>query len=108
MLDGMSNPQSLPTLTVVSAQVSPEREADLIAGFQALLEGPMPDGLLRTELLRGQNGRWQIQSLWRDRDALMAMRAAGQPPAALALFERVGAEHSHEFFTVEHTGGTPD
>jgi hypothetical protein len=60
----------------------------------------MPDGLLRAELLRGQHATWRIQSLWRDRDALMAARVSGEPPAALELFRRVGA-HTHEVFTVE-------
>jgi hypothetical protein len=34
----------------------------------------------------------QIQSLWRDRAALDAMRADPEPPVAPALFRRLGAE----------------
>lgn len=88
-------------ITSVSAVVGPERENELTSGFRELVAATMPDGLLRTELLRGQNGTWQIQSLWRDRDALMAARDSGEPPAALELFRRVGADHTHEVFTVE-------
>lgn len=90
-----------PIMTVVSAVVSPDREADLTDGFRAIGETSMPDGLLRTELLRGQQGIWRIQSLWRDRDALEAVRVSGQRPAAFELFERVGADHSHDFFFVD-------
>jgi hypothetical protein len=43
-------------LTVVSATVDPSREAELLAGFRGLLTAPVPDGLLRTELLRGATG----------------------------------------------------
>jgi hypothetical protein len=68
-------------LTDVSATVDPDRESELVAGFQELISGPVPDGLIRTELLRGADGRWRIQTVWRDRDALGAMRAASEPPA---------------------------
>ena len=62
----------------------------------------MPDGLLRTELLRGQHGTWTVQSVWRDRAALEAVRTSPEPPAAMELFRRIGADHSHEVFSVEH------
>jgi hypothetical protein len=87
-------------LTSVSAEVDPSRNGELVDGFSALVGGALPDGLVRTELLRGGDGTWRIQSLWRDRAALMAAREAGERPAALMLFERVGAEHAHEVFTV--------
>ena len=79
-------------LTEVSAVVAEDREDDLLTGFTALLNQPVPDGLLRTELLRGADGAWRIQSLWRDRAALDAMRTSAEPPAAPALFRRVGAD----------------
>jgi hypothetical protein len=87
-------------LTSVSAAVDPIRDGELVEGFNALLGGALPDGLVRTELLRGQDGTWRIQSLWRDRAALMTARETGERPAALVLFERVGAEHAHEVLTV--------
>ena len=60
--------------------------------FAALAQRPLPDGLLRTELLAGWDGEWKIQSVWRDRAALNAMRAGAEPPAAPALFRQFGAE----------------
>jgi quinol monooxygenase YgiN len=87
-------------LTSVSAEVDPSRNGELVDAFSALVAGALPDGLVRTELLRGQDGTWRIQSLWRDRAALMAARESGERPAALVLFERVGAQHAHEVFTV--------
>jgi quinol monooxygenase YgiN len=79
-------------LTEVSAAVAPEREADLLAAFRELITQSLPDGLVRTELLRGQDGHWRIQTLWRDRAALNAMRAVPELPAAIRLFRDVGAE----------------
>jgi hypothetical protein len=87
-------------LTVVSATVDPSREAELLAGFRSLLTAPAPDGLMRTELLRGATGTWRIQTLWRDQDALDKMRAATEAPAAPQLFRRVGADPSLEIFEV--------
>ena len=90
-------------ITVVDATIDPARETDLLAGFRALNEGERPPGLLCSQLLRGQDGAWRIESTWDDLESLMALRRAGRPPAALALLEGLGAEHSHAWFTVEQS-----
>jgi len=78
-------------LTEVMAHVEQSRTAELLNGYAALQAGPFPDGLLRTELLQGPDGQWRIQTLWRDRAALQAMRTS-EEPAAPRLFREVGAE----------------
>ena len=88
-------------LTEVSATVAPDRESDLLTGFRELLAAPLPDGLVRTELLHAPDGDWRIHSLWRDRQALDAMRAGPEPPAAPQLFRKVGAEPSLRVYEVE-------
>jgi hypothetical protein len=88
-------------ITSVSAVVESARGSELMDGFRELIHGAMPEGLLRTEQLRGQDGTWRIQSLWRDRDALLAARDSREPLAALELFRRVGPDHTHEVFTME-------
>ncbi|MFF7437082.1 hypothetical protein [Streptomyces sp. NPDC008122] len=87
-------------LSEVSAVVAPEREADLVTAYRELVARPLPDGLVRTELLGGQDGRWRIQSLWRDREALDAVRAAPGGPAAPRLFRDVGADPALAVFDV--------
>jgi hypothetical protein len=62
-------------MTEVSAIVAGERAGDVVAAFAELAQRPLPDGLARTELLEGPGGEWKIQSLWRDRATLDAMRA---------------------------------
>jgi heme-degrading monooxygenase HmoA len=95
-------------LTAVTLVVPPEREAELVSGYREMVvDGARPDGLLRSELLRGQDGRWVVQTLWRDREAILAARQRGVLPAALALAERVGAEHSHDILTVEQEAPCP-
>lgn len=93
-------------MTAVSAVVPEEREAEFMDGYRALNATSKPDGLLRTELLRGRDGGFVIQTVWRDRDALMAARDPNTPPPALALLDKVGASHSRDVLTVEEEHAT--
>jgi len=88
-------------LTEVSATVDATREMELVTGYREITAGGVPDGLVRSELLRGQDRQWRIQTLWRDRAALEAMRARPEPPAALRLFRMVGAEPSLQVYEVQ-------
>lgn len=94
-------------VTAVDAKVEAAQEPELIAGYRTMIEGPWPDGLLRAELLRGQNGAWRLQSTWRDMATLLALRASGARPAALVLLERLGLTHSHGAFTVQQSYAAP-
>lgn len=94
---------SAPLVTTIDAKVLVEREQELLDGFREMNEGDKPEGLVRSELLRGQGGAWRSQTTWRDMEALMALRKSGKPPAALALLDRLEAEHSHSVFTVEQS-----
>jgi hypothetical protein len=53
---------------------------------------------------------WRVETLWRDRAALESVRTSGEPPAALELFRRVGADHAHDvyFVAVGAYPGSPD
>ena len=91
-------------LTSVAFLVPEDRDGEVVPAYRALTaDGLRPDGLLRSELLRGQGGRWLIQTLWRDREAILAARSSGAKPAALLLAEQLGAEHSHDVLAVEAT-----
>ena len=92
---------SSPVVTTTDATIAANREAELLEGYRRMLQADQPDGMLRSELLRGQNGSWRIQTTWRDMAALQALRASGKPPAALALLDSLGAEHTHGWFTIE-------
>lgn len=88
-------------VTAVDAQVDPGQEAVLLDGYRRLTRDHQPDALLRTELLRGQAGAWRVQTTWESLEALQAVRAAGTPPAAVALLDSLGIPHSHGWFVVE-------
>ncbi len=88
-------------VTAVDAKIEPAREAELLDEYRRLSQAEWPDGLLRMELLRGQEGAWRLQSTWRDLDAVRKLRLSGAKPAALELLNRLGATHSHAVFTIE-------
>jgi quinol monooxygenase YgiN len=79
-------------LTIVTADVDENRAQELVVAYKEMLDEGLPDGLLETRLLGDGQGHWAIHSLWRDRAALDAMRAAPEPPAAPRLFRRFSAE----------------
>ncbi|MDB1087511.1 antibiotic biosynthesis monooxygenase [Streptomyces sp. ACA25] len=87
-------------LSEVSAVVAPEREPELVAAYRELVALPLPDGLIRTELLRGAEGRWRVQSVWRSRAALEAVRSSPKLRAAPHLFRDAGAEPELAVFDI--------
>jgi hypothetical protein len=94
---------SRPIATSIDAKLPPGREQEFLDGYREMSNGDTPDGLLRSELLRGQDRYWRIQTTWRDMEALKSPRKSGKPPAALALLDRLEAEHSHTVFAVEQS-----
>ena len=56
---------SATVITTIDTTIQPEREQELLDGFRQLNDGPKPDGLVRSELLRGQGGAWRLQTTWR-------------------------------------------
>ncbi|RKT05622.1 hypothetical protein BX286_3626 [Streptomyces sp. 3211.6] len=87
-------------LSEVSGVVAAGREADLVAAYRELVSHPLPDGLIRSELLRGQDGVWRIHTLWRDRAALEAVRNVPGDAPAPRLFREVGAEPALAVFEI--------
>jgi antibiotic biosynthesis monooxygenase len=96
-------------LTILEAPIAPGREKDLQSAYSAATTGTLPAGLLRTELLRDARdpARWRIQTLWRDRAALEAMRGAGTP-AGVLMFRAAGAEPTLSIHEVVGRAESPE
>lgn len=77
-------------VTIVEADVAPDREDALRAAWAEETARPTPPGLVRSYLLHTADGPWRIVTVWESREALDAMRAAGRP-AALTMVEAAGA-----------------
>ena len=89
-------------VTIVEGAVAPGREGELRAAWDGKSD-VLPEGLIESSLLRaeGEDGRWRIVTVWESKDAVLAMRASGEPPAAPAMFEQAGAAPSLSLWTVE-------
>jgi quinol monooxygenase YgiN len=88
-------------MTVVTAVVSPEAEADFLAGFRELT-AQLPPMLLQTFLLKGDGGEWRIVTQWRSREDLDEYRRAVDTPAAVKLFRDIGAKPVVTLLDVVH------
>lgn len=84
---------------IVPAEMDP---AFLTAYNEMAAEQNRPAGLSRSELLRGSDRNGAIQSLWDPTTAIMATRRQGNAPAAIALLDYLGIQHSYELWTVEN------
>jgi quinol monooxygenase YgiN len=94
-------------LTILEATVPPDRVADLQAAFRAAA-AQVPPGFIRSHLVSAaaDPGRWRIETLWRSRDALAAMRQAGTP-AGVLMFRSAGAEPALSIYDVAATIEAP-
>ncbi len=88
-------------VTIVEAAVEAERESDLRAAWEDTSAGTLPSGFIESSLLRTDDGTWRIVTVWESREAVMAMRASVDKPAALAMFERADAHPAVSMWTVE-------
>jgi heme-degrading monooxygenase HmoA len=86
-------------VTIVEGAVEAAREEDLRTAWDELAID-LPAGFIGSSLLRSDHGTWRIVSVWESKEAVMAMRASGEPPA-LTMFQRAGSTPSVSMWTVE-------
>lgn len=87
-------------VTMTEATVPRFREAELREAWDALVSaGPLPSGFVESSLLRSGD-TWRIMTVWESANAVLAMRAAGQPAAAVVL-EAAGGHSDVSMWTVE-------
>jgi heme-degrading monooxygenase HmoA len=88
-------------ITIVEGVVDPGRENDLLSAWESR-SPQLPAGLTESFLVRGEKtDSWRIISVWESREAVMTMRASGERPAALLMFEQAGSEPIPSFWGVE-------
>ena len=88
-------------VTILEAQVAPERVHRLRAAYSEAAAGPFPPGLVSSSLQRSADDAtvWRIQTHWASRDHLMRMRTAGKP-RGVEMFEAADAVPSLSVFEV--------
>lgn len=87
-------------VTIVEGAVETAREDDLRSAWENK-PTPLPAGFIESSLLRSEDGTWRIVTVWESSDAVAAMRASGEPPAAPMMFRHAGSEPSVSMWTVE-------
>lgn len=87
-------------VTIVEGTVEAERERDLRSAWETTT-GQLPPGLIESSLLRADDGTWRIVTVWESKEAVLAMRASGEEPAALAMFQAAGSTPSASMWSVE-------
>lgn len=89
-------------MTMLEAQVAPERWEALRASYDTRARLPESGAIVESFLIQGADdaGTWRIVTVWRDRDALDAMRGSGETPAGVLIFRDAGAEPRLTIFNV--------
>jgi len=88
-------------VTMVEGSVEATREDDLRSAWKEVIDAELPAGFIESSLLRADDGTWRVVTFWESKEAVMAMRASGEPPAAPMMFERAGSRPSVSMWTVE-------
>lgn len=88
-------------ITVLEAQVAPEKAAMLEATYQQAIQH-LDAGIVQTCLVRNSKepALWQIVTQWESREALDAMRQTGETPRGVLIFRTVDAEPRLSVFDV--------
>jgi hypothetical protein len=89
-------------MTMLEAQVAPEQWEALRASYHTRARLPESGALVESFLIQGTDdaGNWRIVTVWRDREALDAMRSSGETPVGVLVFRDAGAEPRLTIFNV--------
>jgi quinol monooxygenase YgiN len=89
-------------MTILEAQVAPERWDALRRSYLARARLPDSGAIVESFLIQGtdDDGTWRIVTVWRDQEALDAMRGSGETPAGVLIFRDADAEPRLTIFTV--------
>jgi hypothetical protein len=81
-------------LTVLEAQVSPERWDALRESYGARVQLIDSGPVVESFLVQGTEdaSTWRIVTVWRDQASLDAMRSSGETPTGVLIFRDAGAE----------------
>jgi hypothetical protein len=97
-----SEGSSAMVMTVLEAQVAPDRWDALRRSYEA--RGRLPDSGAIVEsflIQRTDDGStWRIVTVWRDQEALDAMRGSGEIPTGVLIFRDADAEPRLTVFTI--------
>jgi len=88
-------------MTVLEAYVPVDRRDDVEKVFREGMSD-LPDGIVESFLTRDTKdpSRFRLATIWRSAEALAAMRASGEKPKGVQMFETAGATPALSIFDV--------
>jgi hypothetical protein len=87
-------------LSVVSAEIAAERQADVVDRYRAMTESNLPPAIRETFLLVGDDGTVAIVTVWNTREDLDAVRGGPEEPFARRVLREAGGDPKAQFFDV--------
>lgn len=89
-------------MTMLEAQVASERWDTLRESYEARARLPESGAIVESFLIQDteDSSAWRIVTIWRDREALDAMRSSGETPTGVLIFRDAGAEPRLTIFSV--------
>ena len=92
-------------ITILEAQVNPENADRLQSDFKEAIKD-LESGIVETFLVRAAKDAtiWRILTVWRDRQALDAMRKTAETPRGVLIFRAAAAEPSLTVYDVVKQG----
>jgi hypothetical protein len=97
-----SEGSSAMVMTVLEAQVAADRWDALRRSYEARARLPDSGAIVESFLIQGTDdgSTWRIVTVWRDQEALDAMRGSGETPTGVLIFRDVDAEPRLTVFTI--------
>jgi hypothetical protein len=102
IITGTRERSHLVVMTILEAQVAPERWDALRKSYDARAHPPESGPIVESFLIQGteDSKTWRIVTIWRDREALESMRGQGETPTGVLIFRDADAEPRLTIFTV--------
>jgi quinol monooxygenase YgiN len=89
-------------MTILEARVAPAQWDALRESYESRARLPESGAIVESFLVQGNedSNSWRIVTVWRDREALDAMRSSGETPTGVLIFRDADAEPRLTVFTV--------
>jgi heme-degrading monooxygenase HmoA len=89
-------------MTILEAQVEPEWWDALRQSYESRARLPESGAIIESFLIQSieDDSTWRIVTIWRDQEALDAMRSSGETPTGVLIFRDAEAEPRLTVFTV--------
>jgi heme-degrading monooxygenase HmoA len=90
----------VPVLSLVTAKIAPERQAEVADTYRRTVEADLPPAIRQTFLLVGEDDTVAIATVWKSREDLEAMRRSPEEPFARRVLREAGGDPEAAFYEI--------